>query len=119
MGIEWRAGEDDGAWSVVGSARRAWGDERAACWSGGGGRGRGGQSLPVQVVGAGEVRAGQTAPVAGAAPSAQGRPRGGAEDHWVPPPGGARFTGDSGASHTIWPRWQTGHTRSETPVSAS
>jgi len=34
MGIEWRAGENDGAWSAVGSARRARGEERAACWGG-------------------------------------------------------------------------------------
>jgi len=86
---------------------------------GGDGRGRWGLDLPVQAAAGLEVGAGQTAPIAGAAPSAQGRLRGGAEGHRVPPPGGARFAGDSGATHSIWPRWQTGHTRSEAPVSAS
>ena len=87
------------------------------CPSGPGPRGR---SLPVQAPGVVEGCGGQTPPVGWEVASARRGPRGDEEaGHRGPPRGGARKAAGSVPIRTIWPRWQTGHSRSEIPVSAS
>ena len=119
MGIECRAQGGDGSRRVRRRARQARGRDRGTCCGHWKGPGSGREGLPVEALGGIEARAGQTAPVTGDAPGARGKPRGETEDHRGSPAGGARGAGGSRATRRISPCWQTGHTRSEIPVSAS